>query len=454
MMDEERRYAWIEMFRRGDNPTSYDHIGVKECFNEFFEGVMQIDRGKDIQRYYRISLHLIMFLTIQQVIKEELEGKKEISPEDQAILELRPQAIFWPATQNMPKPFIFTKVPPLSIPEENLRNIKEIAKEIAGIMGAPDVSPPRKAQYKILLRIIRGEDALTKHVFLEDDFSIDTIQPVFKLFMRYKHNRIIDKFFRQYEIAYFLSFYCQNRFSKTAEPFADEDVLFFKPRKGENDLLPDARATKNPQTYDLKVSDRKFIIVVDSCMQEFSKRLGLSKAMDTHLHAITRTFLSLEKSLGYFEDYTTEALVVAFSYIAITGCKKTISLAAVYDVYQEMGFLSSWYLYEDRLPPVTIEDLVQVSIIKTYNSILPAVMRNHRPHRKTSTPSTPTAATPTQPPAEHKGTKYILSPLSGRMSQILPVDTSASRRVLFTEDPSTNHHSTDHSAPHQTPDST
>lgn len=524
-MEEEKRYAWIDLFRGREEGVIYDQVGVKEPFNEFFEGVMKVDRGKDILKYYKVSLNLIIFLTVQQRIREKKEKKKSsLTPLEAKVLGLNAHKVFHALTSRMPKPFVFSKIPPLSVPEERIENIKEIAMIVAdeeidsgpflhlptvrtqgsaetpslptpgttdmlheGSRGAEDneisrsspdglhsfsLTPPawkpenltanlagnanqsphpaspidairralpahRHVLTSILLRVLRGEEIRTDAVFLEDGFGIDTLQAVFKLFMCIKHNRTADEYYRKYETTYFLCAYYQERSRKVSGPITDKDINFMRHREGSEDLLPDASSTEN---FEIRVTDRKYVIILNVCATEFAKRLGLSRQIELFLKAICRTFLAKEKALGYFQDYSSETLLVLFSYIAVHAHKKKIPLLVIYETYREMGFISSYYLNAHKALPVSIEDLLAGCILETYNRLLPVVIRNLKPYRKPEdtsgtpggsprrvlgTPGSPGLSTP-------KGTKYILSPLTGRMSQILPVD-SGTKRVLFKE---------------------
>ncbi|KAI5184359.1 hypothetical protein NEHOM01_0104 [Nematocida homosporus] len=426
-MDKKKRYAWIEVFRSGDNTMIYDHLGVKESFNEFFDGVMHIDRGKDIRRYYRISLHLIIFLIIQKQIKDHIDSKKPLSSEELRILELRPQELFWQVTKKMPKAFVFSKVPVLTVPDEHIANIKEIAKELANLGGGKEKPPAILCYQAVLTRALRGEETLGIGLFREDGFNLDTIQDVFKQMVKMKQNQIVYQFYLKYETVYFMNLYCRHREKRTDRMFADEDIQFVqKKRDRDEGILP---ANASPGTYEVRVTDRKFVIILHVAVMEFIKRMGFSRSAEALLLSILRTFLLKERLLGYFADYSAEIMLIAFSYIALHASRRKVSLTKVFSVYQEIGFVVPFCLVKDRNYTVTIEDLTNQAIIKTYNSLLPSIIRNIRVPKRPAEPSTPSSIT-TPKRKDLQGQKYILSPLSGRMSQILPVN-KPSRKILF-----------------------
>ncbi|KAI5188637.1 hypothetical protein NECID01_0250 [Nematocida sp. AWRm77] len=428
MMEEKKRCAWIEMFRQGDNFTTYDQMGIKESFNEFFENIIKIDGGKDIQRYYKISLHLIIFLTIQKKIRDDIEKQKNnISPEDMQILELDSRELFWPSTRNMPKLFVFNRVPYLTVPEEKIFNIKEIAHELSSIKNKKEI-PGGYPYYKILSRALRGEELVASAVFKEDRFCIQTLQTVFKQFQKLKHNKTADDFYRKYETTYFLNCYCQDRFYISNRSFFEEDIEFAYPQKNEvTELVP---SDTNEKHLEIRLADRKLVLVLNACAEEFCRRQHLPRTVEILMAAIIRTFLTKEKNLGYFEDYPAEALLVCFGSIAACVHRKTFKLPGVYSTFKEMGFIISYYFYERHMKVLSIEDVLVETVAPTYNRLLPSILRTSKVYkRRGPKPGSFSLQTPErqQPP---QGGKYILSPLSGRMSQILPVNTR-SKKILF-----------------------
>jgi len=429
-MEEKKRYAWIEMYRGGEPMLTYDQMGVKESFNEFFENVIHIDKGKDIQKYYRISLHLIMFLTVQKQIRDETECRMKIHQEEIRALEMRAQDLFWPATKRMPKAFIFNKVPSLTVPEEKLQNIKEIVLELAHFCPEEETHP-RHVQQNILKRALRGEHVSSSGVFAEDGFDVGALQSIFKLFLRLKHNKIANEFYRKYETAYFLNCYCRDRFKTYKFPFLEEDIRFFSMKKEKDqNILPRNPEEKN---FEIKLADRKFAIILSACILEFSKRTHLPKQAEALLLATARVFLSKEESLGYFEDYSSEVLLVAFAYIANHAYKRNIQVHSAYEVFREMGFILPFCLVDLQGHAVTIEDVLQLSIVKTYNKLLPSIIRHMRSERKVAAQEDSSEPRTPKRTEEKRSNKYILSPLSGRMCQILPVDVS-SKKALFKEE--------------------
>lgn len=426
-MEEKKRYAWIEMFRNEENPLTYDQMNIKESFDEFFKNVIKIDKGKDIQKYYKVSLHLIIFLTIQKKIRDDVEKKKPGIPEaDLQLLELDPKELFWSATKHMPKAFIFSRVPHLTVPEEQIFNVKEIAQEIAA-EHLREKSAVGETYQRILARALRGEELASSAVFQEDGFGIDMLQSLFKLFQKLKHNKISDSFYRKYETMYFLNCYCRDRFKTTPHFFPDEDIEFLSPPKNDGqELLP---ASAGEGQFNTRLADRKLVLILNACVSEFAKRQHLPKPAELIMLSALQVFLAKEEQLGYFEDYPAEYLLVCFGWIVLSGRRKPEALAEVHRMFGEMGFLAPFELYQTERQLVTLEDLLTSSVLPTYNRLLPSILRTAKTFRKRAAKTAMTSwRTPERKSAQ--GAKYILSPLSGRMSQILPVDTH-SKKILF-----------------------
>lgn len=98
-----------------------------------------------------------------------------------------------------------------------------------------------------------------------------------------------------------------------------------------------------------------------------------------------------------------------------------------------MGFILPFCLVDLQGHAVTIEDVLQLSIVKTYNKLLPSIIRHMRSERKVAAQEDSSEPRTPKRTEEKRSNKYILSPLSGRMCQILPVDVS-SKKALFKEE--------------------
>lgn len=425
-MDKKKRQTWLDLFRREDNTVIYDQLGIKESFNEFFEGILQMENSREIQNYYRISLHLILFLTIQKEIREEAEKNEQVSSIDMQITKMHAQDIFWKVTRNIPKTFMFTKVPHLTKCEEKKDNIKEILYSLVRAREAQ--SEFFQVYTNILLRSLQGSINFFPGMFKEDGFNLRNMPRIFKMLVPLKHNKIIEEFYIKYETVYFLNVYCTERALCTKSLFAEEDVNFFPIGK-----VPEKESVLPPQDsvseYEIKVTDRKFVIILHKCAMEFSKKMEFSKGIESIFLAVIRTFLIKENILGFFADYSAEALLVSFSYIAVQLKKKRVYLQQIYSIYQNMGFVTSFYLIRSRFLTVTIEDIISL-VVHTYNRLLPVILRNtNRGIPRATIRTSPYMDSPIR--QDKPGGKYILSPLSGRMSQIVPLDTFSSRKVLF-----------------------
>ncbi|KAI5171329.1 hypothetical protein NEFER03_0688 [Nematocida sp. LUAm3] len=435
-MDKKKRYAWVELFREENSTVTYDHFAVKECFNEFFEGVMEIDKGKDIARYYKVSLHLIIFLKVQKEIKNDIQ--RALTEEEREILQMNPKELFWKVTMKMPSAFVFSKIPSISVPNEMIENIREILNEI--VLVRRRISSPIDETYlSILFRALRGETTQSAKTFREDKFDLFTIQSVFRLLLKLKGNKVLNSFYLRYEMLYFLNVYCRQRFKTVSFPFFKEDIQFLH-TDGSDGILP--QPSTSVEEYDIRITDRKFIIITYANIMRISRKFELSKEMEYHLLAVLRTFLLKEEFLGYFQDYSTEILIISFTYITMCVHKKKVSPHKVHRVYYDIGHIVPFCLVKEGDLSITIEDIIVQSIVPTYNSLITSIMYNKGGKKETRPLSHPSTPKKKEPP---QSTKYILSPLSGRMSQIIPAE-SAPQRKLF--------HNTPHNAPHNTPSPT
>ncbi|KAI5180365.1 hypothetical protein NEOKW01_0669 [Nematocida sp. AWRm80] len=434
MMDEKKRYSWVKLYREGNNLVSYDQMHIKEPFNEFFEGVFQIDKGKDIQRYYRISLHLIVFLVVQRQIKESIGMKKKVSDNDLKILELKAGEIFHCIMKNIPKLFLFESVPPISLTEESVYNIKSIIREIAKRHKHTNDSHRILCEYNVLLRALRGDEILSAQSLKNDKVTPKEIPALFKVFSRMKDNPVAESFYKRYEMVYFLNIYLSERSKYNIDFISQEDTEFiYQSAENNREILPKETTDK----YEIKVTDRRFVILVYSVANKFAVRMNLSSEVEKYLYGIIRTFLLKEKYVGYFQEYLTESLLTIFCYLAVKAFKIQMSITMVYEVLREIGFISSFYIKDTPSLVLTISDLLNITVIRTYNTLIYQIEKNSQIPKKlyviegkevtSKIPSTPIKPGP-------KGSQYILSPLSGRMSQILPI-TTGTKKILFKDVP-------------------
>ncbi|KAI5190082.1 hypothetical protein NEMIN01_0867 [Nematocida minor] len=425
-MDEKKRYAWLDMYSTRNNTVTFEQLGVCEPFNEFFEGVLKINPSPEIKRFYKISLHLIGFLTIQKRIKKIIAKHQPLSPDEKRVLDLRAENIFWAATSNMPKAFIFSTLPELTVSKDFYRNLQEIAVEMAKLKKMQKPTHIADVQYRILERVLTNQEIRSRHSFARDKFTSNELQAVFKMFMRIKKNSMAESFYRHYELAYFLNVYYKERCLGNATPIAQCDIDFLVDRAGEGkDGISESDDTEG-EGYERRIKDRKFVLIMHALINRFSKQVELSKKIEFYTVAILQTFLQKEALLGYFKDFSAEILIVGFTYIAMKVHSKDMSVRTVYEVYRSFGFITHFRVDDRNRLDITVEEIIKNLIVKTYNTLLPSILKNIKP--KSQAPPSEASS----PKEGSSSVKYMLSPLPGRMSQIVPVSENA-KKVLFAE---------------------
>ncbi|KAH9386173.1 uncharacterized protein NEMAJ01_1069 [Nematocida major] len=422
-MDEKKRYAWLELYRERNTTTTYDQLNITEPFNEFFDGVLKIHPSPEIKRMYITSLHLIGFLTIQKRIKMSISRKIKINPSEASILELRAEEIFWCATVNIPKPFMFSALPELTMPGEFYANLEEILYEVIRLKRAGKISHESYSQYKILMGALNNEQIRSRNTFLRDRFTYKILHPVFKLFMRMRRNAIAESYYRGYEMAYFLNLYYKERLHDPT-PIALEDIEFLSEKTGgkSGEHTLDEDSTEN---YERRIIDRKFVLIMHALVGRFMKELDMPRKVEAYAINVLQVFLLKEPFLGYFKDFSAEIVIVGITYIASQVHKKDISVRRIHEIYRSFGFITTFHIREARKLKVSIEEVIQNLIVKTYNILLPCIV-------KTLKAKSQTLQREESPRMDQSSAKYMLSPLSGRMSQIVPVPTT-SKKVLFPE---------------------
>ncbi|EHY66499.1 uncharacterized protein NESG_00951 [Nematocida ausubeli] len=423
-MDEKKRYAWLEMYSTKNNTMIYDDLHVTEPFNEFFEGVLKISPSLNIKMFYITSLHIIGLLTIQRRIQRAMARKEPITERENGILNLRTSELFWPVTENIPKAFSFALVPELSVPKEFYLDLEEILSEIVKLKKMNNFSQIEYAQYKILVRALTNEEVRNRYSFFKDRFSYQVLQPVFKMFMRMKKNVIAESYYRTYEMAYFLNLYYKERFFNNPQPIAMCDIDFLVEteggRKDGMTLGPDSS-----EDYEKRVIDRKFVLIMHALINKFMKQANISKKVEIYTVNILQIFLQKEQLLGYFKDFSAEVLIIGFTYIALKVHKKYLPIQKIHEIYRTLGFIRPFYIEENRRLRITIEEVIKNLVVKTYNILLPSILKNLT-LKPTTTPKSERVA------EESPSIKYVLSPLPGRMSKIIPVPTT-SKKILFQE---------------------
>lgn len=390
-MEEEKRTLWLELFRRYDSKTTYDQLEIKEPFNTFFKGVLMMDRGLDIQEYYNISLHLILFLTLQKEIKQRMERTEE----EAAILKVHPVEIFGPSTQNMPKLFVFTKLPELSLSEAEKKNIKGLIVEICKNWSAGDGEDTLEAAYlRVLLRILRNGGRLSCKEYMHDISKVSNIPKIEKMISsRFGDNDAVLEIYQKYKETFFLNYYWRER---------EEEEM-----------------------------DSVFTGICYKYMDKLCAVLLIDRKRKDLLISIFDSFLLMDDTLGYFKDFVTESLIICFTSLFLKAIKRSESIYRVFDLYREIGFTLSYRLdYVEGY--LFIDDLMEMSISTSFKMLSKSIYHRYNCKRREERE---------RREEEFKGRRFVLSPLSGRMSKIIPYRgekrkeefKGRSRRVLFKE---------------------
>ncbi|KAI5126859.1 hypothetical protein NEPAR04_0687 [Nematocida parisii] len=423
-MNEKKRYAWLEMYAARNKAMTYDSFGVTEPFNEFFEGILKINPSLTIKRLYITSLHIAGVLTIQKRIRRAVTRKEPITVNESDILDMRVSELFWPVIENIPKMFSFSQVPDLSVPDEFYLDLEEIVREIARFRRMNKFTQVEYAQYKLLMRVLTNEEVRGRYAFFRDRFSYQVLQPVFKMFMKMKNNVIADSYYRSYEMAYFLNLYYKERFYNNRRPIELCDIDFLIEKNGDkkDGLSSEDRANEN---YEKRVIDRKFVLIMHALINRFMREISASKKVEVYTVNILQIFLQKEESLGYFKDFSAEILIIGFTYVSLKVYRRNMTVRKIHEIYRALGFVRPFYIEESRKIRISIEEIIKNLIVRTYNILLPSILKNLT-IKTTSTPKSERQSD------DSPSIKYVLSPLPGRMSQIIPV-APTSKKVLFRE---------------------
>lgn len=417
-MEEKKRYAWLDIYKTRNNTVLYDKLEITEPYNEFFEGILKINPSPEIRRFYITSLHLIGFLTIQKRLRKKMSNRIPLSLNESIFMGIKSNELFWNATEKIPKPFIFTSLPALTMPKEFYKNILEIAVELIKIKKMTSPTHTAEVQATILERMLVNNEIRSKNSFVEDGFTSNDVQPVFKMFLKMKENSIADSFYRHYEMSYFLNMYYRERQETATSSILLADIQFL-----DNHSVKEISMEGEAEEYERRIKDRKFILIMHAIISKFAKNLQISKRIENYAVNILHTLLQKEELLGYFEDFSAEIIIVGISYISMKVHKKEISVREVFENYRALGFISSFREAKYRTV-ISVDEIVRYLLVNTYNTLLPAIMKNLK------IKNTPAEATQTkEAPAK---LKYMLSPLPGRMSQIVKVPENT-KKVLFAE---------------------
>lgn len=457
-MEEEKRYTWLDMYRRKEPEMSYEQMRVRESFDSFFEGVMRLDAGRDIREYYGISLHLIVFLTIQADLRKKGAQAEGLSKEESVLVNVHPIDVFGESTKGMPRLFMFNRIPQLTVPKEYLADIRELVMEIMGEWGfvekagllrkapeSPQISSPdteaappeeerrvelRETYIRFLLRALRNSGRLSERDFQEDGYSIASAWGLGRLIAeRFRDNGVVMRYHKRYDAIYFMNFYYRARSELSKEAIPEKVLLAARKAAG----APQAPPSADGREEDLSLLDERFAALCYSSMGEFCRRMQVPEEESPLLFTIFDSFLLMEDSLHYFADFSAEVLIVSFSFIFLRLYRRQVPFRSIYEAYAAMDFVSP-YRMEGCGVGMFLDEFARLSVVETYRLISPEIVRNMKLRRteKGRMPHEEVFATPKQDGPRPETKRYVLSPLSGGLSKIIPV-AGKSRKVLFDE---------------------
>lgn len=429
-MEEKKRYAWLDIYKARGNTLTYDHLEITEPFNEFFEGIIKLYPSPIIKRLYTTTLHLIGLLTIQKRLRKKTANRQLPTQDEMMVMSIKPYELFWEVGETLPKAFMFSTLPRLTVPKEFYKDLQEIAVELIRIKKISKPTRISEVQSKILERMLVNNEVKNKNSFIEDGFTSNHLQGVFKMFMKMKNNAIADSFYRHYEMAYFLNMYYRERQAHNVPSIFPSDVNFLLDTAGAGkEIVPEENAEEGG--YERRIKDRKFVLIMHAMINRFIKQGHISKRIETYIITILHTLLLKEDILGYFEDFSAEILIIGTSYIGMKVYKKETTVRAIYEMYRSFGFISHFRIEAQHNTLVGIDDLIKDLLVNTYNTLLPSIVKNLK--ARITSFQAELLSKDTKDTKDVPGkVKYMLSPLPGRMSQIVQVPET-SKKVLFAE---------------------